>query len=280
MKCLHAVMALLWLCFVCPLAHASIMYGAGFSRKQLYTLSQTTGAGTVIGSISPMTDIRDIASDTRPEAFAIWGTSQGTGQLFQMNPTTGRGTLVGSYLLPTGQEMRTLAFDIVGGKLYGTSDGTTGSAINLYEINTTTGKATFVAPVGIATLGGMGADALGNLYAMKEDTGQVFLIDKLLGTPTLVSTLPVTYISDLAFRPEDGQVFAVTHPGPVTSDTSTYKIDLARNTATLLGPYDQSETTMAGLAFGPAVPEPAFASGMVCVPTLLLSRRRRSAAGN
>src|SRR6266478_4190719 len=86
---------------------------------------------------------------------------------------------IGSYLLPTGQEMRTLAFDTVGGKLYGTSDGTTGSAINLYEINTTTGKATFVAPVGIATIGGMGADALGNLYGIKEDTGQVFLFDKL-----------------------------------------------------------------------------------------------------
>jgi len=103
--------------------------------------------------------------------------------------------------------MRTLAFDTVGGKLYGTSDGTTADAINLHQIDTTTGKATFIAPIGVSGIGGMGADALGNLYGSKEDTGQVFLIDKVTGRPTLVSTLPVMYISDLAFRPEDG-VFA------------------------------------------------------------------------
>jgi hypothetical protein len=274
MKRVHAVTALLCLCFVSAAAEGSVMYGSEFNLRQLYSLSQTTGAGTAIGPIAPMTDIRDMASDTRPGSFALWATSQGTGQLFQMNPTTGRGTLVGPYSLPTGQEMRTLAFDTVGGRLYGTSDGTTTSAVNLYEINTTTGKATLVAPVGIAGIGGMGADALGNLYGIKEDAGQVYLIDKILGTPTLVSTLPVKYISDLAFRPEDSQLFGITHSGQEVTTPSTYVINLATNTATLLGPYGHGETGMAGLAFGPAVPEPAVGMALIGAMAFLMRRRR------
>jgi len=45
MKRVYAVMSLLYLCLVSAAARGSVMYGAGFSRKQLYTLSQTTGAG-------------------------------------------------------------------------------------------------------------------------------------------------------------------------------------------------------------------------------------------
>ena len=250
------------------------MYGAGYSRKQLYTLSQETGAASLIGPVSPMSDIRDMASDTRAGSFTIWGSSQVTGQLYRMNPTTGSGTLVGSYQLPTDQQMRTLAFDVVGGKLYGTSDGATTSAMNLYEINTTTGKASLVGPVGIALIGGLAADSLGNLYGIKEDTGQVYLLDKILGTPTLVSTLPVTSISDLAFRPEDNQLFGITHAGGTPEmAASTYVIDLATNTATKLGGYGQNEVTMAGLAFGPAVPEPGV--GMLVLGGAVLVARRR-----
>ena len=267
-------MALLCLCFISVDAPASVMYGAGFARKELYTISQTGGLASPIGLVAPMTDIRDIASDTRVGSFAIWGTSQSTGQLFRMNPTSGSGTLVGPYQLPTGQEMRALAFDVVGGKLYGTSDGASGAAANLYQIDTSNGKATLVAPVGVTGIGGMGADALGNLYAIEENTGRVYLIDKILGTPTLVSTLPVTYISDLAFRPEDNQLFGITHAGGTPAmATSTYVIDLATSTATKLGPYDQNEGTMAGLAFGPAVPEPA--TGMILIGAMTIALRRR-----
>src|SRR5437763_490659 len=122
MKCFHAVMTLLCVSLISNVARGSVMYGAEFNLRQLYTISQTSGAGTPVGPIAPMTDIRDMASDTRSESFTLWATSQGTGQLFRMNPTTGAGTLVGPYLLPTGQQMRTLAFDTVDGKLYGTSD--------------------------------------------------------------------------------------------------------------------------------------------------------------
>jgi len=253
--------------FIPSVADASVLYGAGYSTKTLYRLSQTTAAATPIGV---MPQLRDLGSDTRPDSFRLWGTAFSR-QLYRLNPATGMGTLVGTFVLPTStDEIRTLAFDTVSEKLYGTSDVDS----NLYEINPNTAALTLIGHVGLSQLGGMGADAAGNLYGIKEDTGGIYLIDELTATPTLVSTVPVTYMSDLAFRPEDGALFGITHVGPVETYRSLYTIDLPTGNVTRLGYTSQTETTMAGLAFGPAVPEPASGMGTICAAILLLRRRR------
>jgi len=128
--------------------------------------------------------------------------------------------------------------------------------------------------VGLASLGGMGADGLGNLYGVKEDTGGIYLIDKLTGTPTLISTTPITNISDLAFRPEDGTLFATTHVGPTETYRSLYTIDLATGNATRLGYTTMNEQLMAGLAFGAFVPEPGTAI-FILGGLFLVARRRK-----
>src|SRR5258705_6236464 len=249
-------------------AKASELYGMGYTTRTLYRLSQTNGTATAIGGNYPAMTMRDLASDTRPESFRMWATGFGK-QLFRINPITGAATLVGTYGLTGSEEIRTLAYDMVSGKLFGTSDPSN----VLYEIDPSSGALTLVGTVGIASLGGMGADLLGNLYAVKEDTGGIYLIDKVTGTPTLLSTTSVTYISDLAVRPEDGTWFAITHQGPVDTYRSLYTLDIVTGNATRLGYTTMNETLMAGLAFGAFVPEPG--TGMLVLGGMILLARRR-----
>jgi hypothetical protein len=260
-------------------AAASTLFAASFDQLSIYTLNQTSGAAALLGRATPMTDIRDLASDTRPGSFRIWGTSQGTGELFRINPVNGAATRVGNFGLPLNVQMRTLAFDTVSGTLYGTSDG----AANLYEINPLTAASNLIGPIGLTQVGGTGCDAAGNLYTVVENTGGYYRIDKTTGSPTLLTTFPVTFISDLAFRPEDGALFGITHVGPVETYRSTYLLDPQTGGATRLGAYDPGISTMAGLAFGVAVPEPAAAAlwTIFCVAALARRRtvRRRTAPG-
>ncbi len=103
--------------FISPsTANASELYGMGYSTRTLYRLSQTNGAATVIGGNYPTMTMRDLASDTRPESFRMWATGFNK-QLFRINPITGAATLIGTYGLSGSEEIRTLAYDMVGGKL-------------------------------------------------------------------------------------------------------------------------------------------------------------------
>ena len=78
----------------------------------------------------------------------------------------------------------------------------------------------------------------------------------------------------LAFRPEDGTLFGITHTGPPETYRSLYIIELATGTATRLGYTTLNEQSMAGLAFGAFVPEPGMGM-LVLGGVILLARRRR-----
>jgi hypothetical protein len=201
----------------------------------------------------------------------LWTTS--ADQLVSIDPATGAGTVVGQFNTPLSG-MRTLAFDIVTGKLYG-MDGAPAAA--LYEIDPQTAAVTQVGSARTANIGGLGADLAGNLYGTNEPTGEIFKLDKTTGAATLVATLPGLRISDLAFRPEDGQLFAITQGNTVPNPNSLYVIDANWN-ATRVGPLDPANSGLAmnGLAFGPGifVPEPATLLLMVVVGGALLSRKR------
>jgi hypothetical protein len=248
-------------------AEGSTLYSSGISGS-LYQLSQVNGAATKIGTTSQF-QTRDMASDTRPASFRMWTTNTAS-QLVSIDRTTGAGTVVGVFSVPG---MRALAFDIVGGKLYGLVDGSGGP---LYEINTETAAATLIGPVRAGNFGALGADAAGNLFTVDEFTGELYKLDKATAASTLVTTLPVTRISDLAFRPEDGQLFASTlTTGSAPTWKSLFTIDIVNGTATRLGEMDPNES-LNGLAFGPgvSVPEPASVALMALAATIFVRRRR------
>lgn len=252
----------------------STLYSSGISAK-LYQVSQVNGSGTAIGTMGSFTT-RDLASDTRPGSYRLWTTSTAQ-ELISIDPATGVGTSVGQFSPGGFLPMRTLAFDITTGKLYGADDAQTPK---LYEIDPQTALATPVGNTAGVTqfLGGLGADLAGNLYGSTEASGEIFKLDKVTGAATLVMTVPEARISDLAFRPEDGQLFASTLPaGPSTTANALFAIDLGNGTWTRLGnlPGIVPES-MNGLAFGPGtfVPEPGVGLALIAAIASLIRRRK------
>src|SRR3954467_10299097 len=120
---------------LCANANGSALYSIDI-HAQFYQLSQTNGLATPIGTASTV-DTRDLASDTRPASYRLWTTTT-LRDLVSIDPATGTGTSVGLFDPVGFLMMRTLAFDIASGKLYGGSDG---PAAQLYEINPQTAAA-------------------------------------------------------------------------------------------------------------------------------------------
>src|ERR1051325_5294480 len=119
MKCaIAAVMASVAFFSILGRAQGSALYTIE-SNAKLYQVSQTTGVATLIGTTSPV-DTADLASDTRPGSYRLWTTNLSR-QLVSINPATGAGTVVGAFDPVNFLRMRTLAFDITNGKLYGTN---------------------------------------------------------------------------------------------------------------------------------------------------------------
>src|SRR5689334_15725971 len=112
-----AFVCVLGSCIATSRCWGSELYSSGYSTRALYKLSQTAATATRVGATIGPNGLRDLASDTRPESFRLWGTSI-TGELYRVDPMTGAGTRVGSFGLPGTEQIRTLAFDTVSGKLY------------------------------------------------------------------------------------------------------------------------------------------------------------------
>jgi hypothetical protein len=241
---------------------ASVLYGLSFDLSELYSLNQSNGAGTPIGLTLPRNSLRDLASDTRADSFRIWANDYQAGQLRLVSPSTGATTLVGPFGLPSGTFIRTLGFDAVNSKLYGTSDVPS----SLYEINANTGAATLVGPLGLTGVGGIGADNAGDLYAVDETTHGIYRLNKSTGAATLTATVSFLNMSDIAFRPEDDALFIGTYD-------SLYSVNPQTGAAINLGTSGQGVTTMSGIAFGPAVPEPGV--GLSVAAGLAVFARRR-----
>jgi hypothetical protein len=257
-------------------AQASALYSIDINSR-VYQVSQSNGMATTFATAWPPGGTRDLASDTRPASYRLW-TTNSTGELVSINAATGEGTVVGRFFPTAGVAMRTVAFDIASGKLYGGGDGT---SAQLFEINPQTAAATLVGNTG-RNLGGLGADLAGNLFGVVESTGEIYQLDKLTGASTLVTTVPVQSISDLAFRPEDGQLFAISQFGPIATQKSLYTVDLVSGNATRLGALEPGTSflPMNGLAFGPGtyVPEPGLV-GLLALGAMVLMQRRRYSAG-
>ena len=70
------------------------LYGVGFDRQALFTISTTTGLASLVAPIG-LSAVYDIA--TRPEDNVTFAVDSGTNSLYTLNLTTGATTLVGAY---------------------------------------------------------------------------------------------------------------------------------------------------------------------------------------
>lgn len=81
------------------LAHdpgAGVLYGVDIaaSPPELVTIDKTSGAATLIGSITGATDVRSLAFDRR--SGELFGVDRASGALLQINTATGAPTTLGS----------------------------------------------------------------------------------------------------------------------------------------------------------------------------------------
>ncbi len=230
-------------------SYGSTLYGPSltFGNPLTCTVNQTTGAATAVGPLQvPIAG--DMTSDWRPATFRLWTLDPLDRKLIQINPATGLGTAIGT--LPPN--FTSLAFDVTTGLLYAADQrnlylvdpataattlvGLTGRTdvnglgfdlngvlfgvgfgnASLVTLNTSTGQATTVGPLGV--------DSVADL-AVRPDDGVMFAttvsglfglyqVDVASGHATLVGpTGLVNGIDGLAFSPEvpepSGAAFAL-----------------------------------------------------------------------
>jgi hypothetical protein len=192
----------------------------------------------------------------------LWALSLNTNQLFLINPANASPTLKGTFT--SASPMRTLAFDVTTGRMFGTT-----LADQLYQINPDTAASTFIGPVSGATnIGSLASDQSGNLWAQSELSNGLYKINTTTGAATLVSTLttPPGSVTDIAFRPSDDALFAIANFGTL------FRVDPATGASTAVGQHGAG--FMVGLAFT-EVPEPGSLAFAATAGVMAALGRRR-----
>jgi hypothetical protein len=158
------------------------------------------------------------------------------------------------------------------GRMFGnTSTSYSGEADRLYSIDPNTAISTPIgAGIGFDNVFALGFTAVGKLYGVSNSTHQLLEIDTSLGTAGVVAPVAPQTIFDIASRPEDGTTFAVN-----AFTNELFKLDINTGATTLVGTHTVPTHNMVGLAFGPAVPEPATLSILVFGAAIVSIRRRR-----
>jgi hypothetical protein len=253
-------------------AGASSLYGTTYtgSTSDLYSINQTTGAATFIGStgknLGDLTNVGGSLVGIDLTADTLWTISATTGAASSGVAVTGtRGTIT------------SVAWDPVTKTLYGdTTDAFSGSDI-LYQINATTGVATAVGGLGATDIYGLGFGQDGTLYG-SDAGGALYNVSTTSGAASFIGNTGVTSVFDIASRPEDGVLFA----GPA-DDSSLLTLNRTTGAGTEVGPFGAS-LNIAGLAFlggAGGVPEPAawamMLAGFGLVGGAMRARRHRVA---
>ncbi len=236
-------------------AKADLLFGVEFSDPTptpLYSVDQGTGALSPIGP-SGQDNVGDLTSDTRSGTTRVWGVRIAGGpggELLEFNTTTGAATKVAD--INTTTRMVSLAFDPVGGKLYGnTSIGFGAAADTLYEINPANGNVTPLGTINFPNVFALAFDQSGKLFGVSNDARQLVSINTTSGAGTLIAALTVVSTFDMASRPSDGAMFLEDSFG-----AKLYKVDTGNGALVEVGSFG-SFANIAGLAFLPAVPEPS-----------------------
>lgn len=159
---------------------AGLWYGSEYGSGDFYTIDETDGTMTLIGSST--NDFSGLAYDD--STGTLYGGS--TTALYTIDPTTGTDTLVGSYGIG-GELMIAIACDN-DGNLYG-HDIVTDS---IYSIDSATGAATLIGLTGLSCnyAQGMEYDKVNDVLYLSAytSTGELYTCDTTTGTCTFVGT--------------------------------------------------------------------------------------------
>lgn len=255
-----------------PAAQASALYGVAFpALTPLFTLSQDSGTVAAVGPTG--TDgIGDLTSDTRAGSFTLWGVRIADNELVTLD--AGTGAITGTVAMDSADNIVSIAFDAVSGRLYGNTSVGFGAAFDaLYEINPITGATTFVGRILFDNVFALGFDQAGALFGISDASDELISISTATGNGTLVGATGLGFGFDIASRPEDGAMFLAD-----SGTFSLYRIDTGTGATTLVGGYGSADNIV-GLAFGPggSVPLPGTLALSALGLAALGARSRRAA---
>ncbi|MFO0896189.1 MAG: PEP-CTERM sorting domain-containing protein [Pirellulales bacterium] len=234
----------------------------------LYQMNQTNGAASAVGPTG-FDGIGDLTSDTRPATATMWGVRIASNELLEIDPLTGAAKSAATMNSP--DDIVSLAFDVVTGKLFGNTSVAFGAPFEaLYEIDPTTGNTTFVGRILFDNVYALAFDQTGKLFGVSDATDQLIQINTSNGNGSLVAGLATSFAYDIASRPEDDVMFLAD-----SGTSSLYTLNTGTGNLTLVGPYGGSPN-LVGLAFSP-VPEPStIALALVGLAGMGLLGRRRA----
>jgi hypothetical protein len=170
----------------------SVLYATNVRSSGAWTFGTvdvSTGAYTKIATQGGSSAYTGLAANAALGSFYIWN---GDTQMLYSLSKTGVATAIGSY--STGIGIYDLAYDPVGGILYGVSGST------LYTISTSSGGLTAVGNLGVssATMGLAFDATTGKLYLNKADSAQLYTVNTATGLATLTGSNAAAGINALA----------------------------------------------------------------------------------
>jgi hypothetical protein len=250
-RLLLLALTLVSLCVASSSALAAALWATGGTA--LIPINVENGAiGPTVNFMGATLGYTDLAGDPASQGNLVWGVSGfGTdNRLIALNPSFKQ--IVSSIPITGPERIASLAIDPITGSFYGAS------TTSLYQISPATGAAKLIAATALDVDKALGFDLLGNLYGIANEN-QLVAVDKASGSTSLVATLPIFRMEDIAANPETGVMYGIGY-GP---NYSLYQIGLPDGSLTNLGP---SLGRPNGLAFA-AVPEPS-AAGLMIVATV------------
>jgi hypothetical protein len=171
------------------------LYGVSFSQG-LLTIDPASGAAIIVGSIPGGGTINGLTAD--PTGTLLYASSY-SGDLYTINPTTLATTTIGSFGLNGAYSAGDLAFG-PDGTLYAALVVPGYTNVQLAKVDTSTGAATIYMDLGNAFTYGL-AFLGGNLYAATGDTHQVFMVNLVSKTTTLINSDNSVYHAGLTSSP-------------------------------------------------------------------------------
>jgi hypothetical protein len=216
----------------------STLYGTASNR--LYTFNTTTGAGTLVATLSVgVTNYYPDALVYLPATDSLIGFSRLTGEIFQINKTTGAIGLV----VPTQNNINGLAYDSATDAIYGNFGGT------LVTVNVTTGAITQLRAFRFYSVTGLAYDPGANqVYGIRQyPLPELIAIDPVTGSARSIGPTAPSDLQALAFDPKTGTLYATQ---AVNSDL--YTINRFTGAATKIGSHTLGSLRITGLEFDPA----------------------------
>jgi hypothetical protein len=263
---LTAISIITGLSFMQP-ALANLL-GVDFTTGELYSISETNAAKTLIGNTGIAGAWADIQLAPNGTLYGFTIGSGTTPKLYSINSTTAAPTLIGSLNLGTSVVVYegALAF-APNGTAYAMNSGRTTND-NLFTINLATGSATSLGQVtGAANIdiNGLAYRSDGKLIGLENDSNSLVVIDPTTRVLTTLAAVPTTIGSVGGMTVESGVGYYVTAgPGAFAPGSDDlYSFNLSNGTSTLIGNLGFTDAGLSGLAAVP-VPVPVPSAPAIC----------------